>query len=297
MELFNQLNINTQIIGVIGHPIKHSHSPIMHNYSFERKGLNYIYLPFDVPSENLKSSLVGMAALGFKGMNVTLPHKEKISEYLDDISEEAAVVGSVNTVVIENRSLYGYNTDVHGIIESLNDYKDEINNQEVSVIGAGGAARSAIYSLIRHFKVSKINIINRTEQKAESLKEYFSAKMHYKSFSTHELFPPDIVDILQNSKLIINTTSIGMMPDTDDSATTIAESFLREHIVFDVIYNPIKTKFLALAQDSGATVINGLRMFVEQGAKSFELWTGEKMNTGEVYELLESHLDDFTDSE
>src|SRR4030042_703964 len=177
MQPLNKFNHSTQIIGVIGHPIKHSFSPLMFNISFELSGLNYIYLPFDVPAQNLKSAVKGMIALGIKGFNITLPHKESIVQLLSDVSEEAGVIGAVNTVVNENGKLHGFNTDVHGVVETLNQYKDDISGSEVTVIGAGGAARSVIYSLIRHFKVNQVNIINRTAQTAESLKEDFSTQM------------------------------------------------------------------------------------------------------------------------
>lgn len=290
MHYQNKLKQDTKIIGVLGHPIKQSYSPLMHNIAFELAGLDYTYLPFDVPTSNLKAALKGMVALGIKGMNVTVPHKEKILEYLNDISEEASVVGAVNTIVNENGVLQGYNTDVNGILETLLPYKEELTDQNVVIIGAGGASRSAIYSLVRHFKLKKIILLNRTEQKAESLKEYFTARMLYDKFKVYELVPPDITDILRDAKLIINTTAIGMYPDTDDSATTIAESFTKEQIVFDVIYNPIKTKFLQIAESQGAEVIGGLKMFVEQGAKAYELWTGEEMPKDKIYKTLEAYL-------
>jgi shikimate dehydrogenase len=188
--------------------------------------------------------------------------------------------------------LYGHNTDVHGIVESLISYKHELEGEVVTVIGAGGAARSCIYALIRNFKVRQINIINRTNQIAESLKEYFSAKMHFKKFKTYELIPPDIVNVLNESKLIINSSSLGMFPSSDDSATTIEESFHDQQIVFDVVYNPMITKLLKIAHSQGATTINGLKMFVEQGAKSYEIWTGEKMPTDQIYSILEKYLKD-----
>ncbi len=286
----NKFNHNTKIIGVIGHPIKHSFSPLIHNIAFEISGLNFIYLPFDVPSNSLKDAMKGLVALGIKGFNVTLPLKEKILPLLKDVSEEANIIGAVNTVVNDDGTLRGYNTDVTGIVESLNPYKEELAGAKVSVIGTGGAARSVIYSLIRTFKVGQINIINRTEQTAESLKEYFSVKMIHREFKAHSLVPPDLVETFRNSKLIVNTTSMGMYPDIDDSATTIKDSFMKGQIVFDVVYNPVKTKFLKLAESQGATTITGLKMFVEQGAKSFELWTGEPMNKEKVYRAIESYL-------
>lgn len=290
MQSQNKFNHNTKIIGIIGHPVKHSYSPLMQNIALELTGQNYIYLPFDVPVNSLKDALKGIVALGIKGFNVTLPLKEKIMPLIKDVSEEANIVGAVNTVTNEDGVLRGYNTDVLGVVESLNPFKDEIAGAKVSVIGAGGAARSVIYALIRNFKVGHINIINRTEQTAESLKEYFSVKMLFNDFKAFPLFPPDLVETFRESKLIINTTSMGMYPDVDDSATTIKESFMKGQIVFDIVYNPVKTKLLKLAESQGSTIITGLKMLVEQGAKSYELWCGEKMPVEKVYRALESYL-------
>lgn len=290
MQTQNKFNLNTKIIGVIGHPIKHSFSPLMHNISFELSGLNYIYLPFDVPPASLKDAMKGMIALGIKGFNVTIPLKEKVLPLLKDISEEASIIGAVNTVVNDEGMLRGYNTDVHGIVESLNPYKDELVGKKACVIGAGGAARSVIYALIRTFKVSEITIVNRTEQTAESLKEYFSAKMVFHEIKSLPLVPPDLIETFRDSKLIVNTTSMGMFPNVDDSATTIQDSFMKGQIVFDVVYNPIKTKMLKLAESQGATIVSGLKMFIEQGAKAYELWTGEQMPIEKVQKALESYI-------
>lgn len=290
MTSYNKFNLETQITGIIGHPIKHTYSPLMHNISFELKNLNYIYLPFDVPFNTLKAAIGGMVALGIKGFNITLPHKENIMQYLKNVSEEASVIGAVNTIVNENGALSGYNTDVYGITESLMPYKDEIAGTEVSVVGAGGAARSAIYALIRTFRPQRINIINRTEQKAESLKEYFYSKMHYSDICSFELVPPDLVDVFRNSKLIINATSVGMTPNVDDVITSIPQSFTKGQIVFDFVYNPLQTKLLRIAEIEGATVIDGLKMLVYQGAKAFELWTGEEMPVDQILKALKLYI-------
>lgn len=291
MTGYNKFNQDTNIIGIIGHPIKHSYSPLMHNISFEIKNLNYIYLPFDVPINTLKAAIKGMVALGIKGFNITLPHKENIIAYLRNVSEEASIIGAVNTVVNENGILSGYNTDVNGVYETLLPYKDEITGQKVSIFGSGGGARSVIYTLIRNFKPEKIQIINRTEQKGESLREYFSTRMHFTDIKSYELIPPDLVDVLRDSKLIINTTSVGMYPNVDDSVTSIPQSFVNGQIVFDLIYNPLKTKLLQIAESQGATVIDGLRMLVHQGAKSFELWTGEEMPVEKINKALKLYID------
>ena len=286
----DSFNSNTILTGLIGHPIKQSFSPFIQNVAFELKNMDYLYLPFDIPPANLKNALSGSVALGIRGFNVTIPHKEKIIEFIDTLSEEAAMIGAVNTVVNDHGKLIGYNTDVTGVIESLIPFKDEIAGSIVSVVGAGGGARAVIYALIRHFKPMEINLINRTEERALALLNYFSTKMKYDSFKNYELFPPDNVNILKNSKLIINTTSVGMFPDVNDTITELEESFNSKQIVFDIIYNPPDSKLLKIAARSGATVFGGVRMFIQQAAKSFELWTGEKMPVEEVTKSLELYM-------
>ena len=288
----DSFHLNTKIIGLLGHPIKQSYSPFIHNVTVELKKLDYIYLPFDVPAVNLKNALKGMIALDIKGFNITIPHKENILQFLNDVSEEASIIGSVNTVVNDDGKLTGYNTDVSGIFESLNPHKDEILGREVSVIGAGGSARAVIYTLIRYFKPAVIHIINRTEQRAEALKKYFSDKMKYDGIKTKELFPPDLVKIFSNSKVIINATPVGMYPDQDDIVTSLENSFVKNQIVFDLVYNPPQTKLLKLAASRGAVPISGLKMLVYQAAKSFELWTNEEMPFDQIYKSLQLFIGD-----
>src|SRR5690606_36087797 len=152
----DSIHLNTQLLGLIGHPIKHTYSPFIHNVTIELKKLDYIYLPFDVPASNLKNALKGMIALGIKGFNVTIPHKENIIQHLNNVSEEASIIGSVNTIVNDLGKLNGYNTDVSGILETLMPYKEELYGNNFSVVGAGGAARAVIFALIRQFKPKKI---------------------------------------------------------------------------------------------------------------------------------------------
>ncbi len=290
MTIPENIDHNTKLIGVIGHPIKHSFSPRMHNLCFQLQKLNFIYLPFDIPASNLKDSLKSLITLGVKGFNVTIPHKEKIIQYLHHVSEEASIVGSVNTVVNESGQLFGYNTDINGIVETLMPYKDDIAKCTVSIIGAGGSARSVLYSLIRNFKVEKINIINRTEERSEALKDYFKDKMKFDNIFTYELMPQENIEILQSSKLIINTTSVGMYPNLEESPIDIDEPFNSDQIVFDLIYNPMKSKFLQIAESKNAVILDGLNMFVVQGAKSFEMWTGTTMDIEHVYGELKDIL-------
>ena len=286
MRMKNTFHNNTRVIGLIGHPIKHTYSPYIHNVAVQMKNLDYIYLPFDVPPANLQNAIRGMIALGIKGLNVTIPHKENIMQYMNNVSEEASIIGAVNTVVNDLGKLNGYNTDVNGVLATLLPYKKDINGEKFCVVGAGGAARTVIYTLIRHFKPKKIFLINRTEQRVESLKNYFSAKMKFTAFKTKELFPPDLVEIFNDSKLIVNATSVGMFPDSDDAITSLENSFVKDQIVFDLVYNPPQTALLKLAASKKAIPLDGLKMLVHQAAKSFELWTGEKMPTDELHRSL-----------
>jgi len=286
----NSFFTRTELLGIIGSPVKQSFSPFIHNIAAELTGTQIIYLPFDVHATNLKSAVNGMVALGIKGFNVTLPHKIKVVEYLSKVSEEAAIVGAVNTIVNDLGKLTGYNTDVHGILETLNPFKDEIGGSCVTVFGAGGGSRAVLYTLIRHFKPSQINLLNRTGQHSEYLKQYFKDKMKYKSISTIELFSPEMTDAVKNSKLIINTTSVGMYPDVDDSILNNDDLFRKDQIVFDLVYNPIKTKLLQLAETNGAIALNGLTMLIHQAAKSFSLWTNKEFPVEKVYKSVLLYL-------
>jgi len=282
----NSFYANTELIGLIGYPIKQSFSPFIHNVAAELTGTKIIYMPFEVHSSNLKNAVRGMVALGLKGFNVTVPHKVKVVDYVNKLSEEAAVIGSVNTVVNELGKLIGYNTDVNGILDSLTQYKSQISGNEVCVIGAGGSARAVIYTLIRNFKPQKIYLVNRTEQHAEALKQHFKSKMKFDGIVTKELQQPDLINVLSSCSLIVNSTPVGMYPTIDDSVLSTADVFVKDQIVFDLVYNPVKTKFLQLADSRNAVTINGLNMLVQQAAKSFNLWTGNEFPTEKIYKSL-----------
>ena len=282
----NSFYANTELIGLIGYPIKQSFSPFIHNVAAELTGTKLIYMPFEVHSSNLKNAVRGMVALGLKGFNVTVPHKVKVVDYINKLSEEASVIGSVNTVVNEQGKLIGYNTDVNGIVESLSQYKSQISGNEVCVIGAGGSARAVIYTLIRNYKPQKIYLVNRTEQHAEALKQHFKSKMKFNDIVTKELQQPDLINVLNNCSLIVNSTPVGMYPTMDDSVLSTPDVFVKDQVVFDLVYNPVKTKFLQLAESKGAVAVNGLNMLVQQAAKSFTLWTGNEFPTEKVYKSL-----------
>ncbi len=283
--------MNTMLVGLIGHPIKQTYSPFIHNVAFDIKKLDYLYLPFDVPAANLGNALKGMVALGIKGFNVTIPHKVNIMQLLNDVSDEAAGVGAVNTVVNDLGRLTGYNTDVFGVLKSLDKYKNSLSGKEVTIIGAGGSARAVIYTLIKYYKPSGINIVNRTEQKAETLRKYFYEKMNFDAIRCFELFPDNLGEVFPNSKLIINATPVGMYPETDEAAVSQPDYFNKDQIVFDLVYNPARTRLLTIASEQGAKVINGIEMLVNQASKAFQLWTGETMPVPDLTRSLEMMIE------
>lgn len=280
------INAETKIVGLIGHPISHSFSPFIHNNAFEILGLNYKYVTFDVLPEYLKDALKGIIALGIRGVNVTIPHKESIIENLDDVSIEARIIGAVNTIVNENGTLIGYNTDVHGFTESLKEYKEVISNTPAFVFGAGGSARAVIYSLITNFQPERIVIANRNLQRAERIARHFSQVLRYEKFEVKELFLPEIIADIKSSRLIINATPIGMYPNVNDSPVQTDEIFHDGQIVYDLVYNPPISEFLKLARKKGAKIISGVEMLILQASKSFELWTSREMPIAEVKTLL-----------
>lgn len=286
----NTFHFNTQIIGIIGHPIKHSYSPFIHNVAIEIKKLDFVYLPFDIPSSNLRSALKGMIALGIRGFNVTIPHKESAIQNMNGVSEEVSMIGSLNTIVNDQGKLIGHNTDAYGVLETLLPFKDDISGNQVAVIGAGGSARAVIYTLIRNFKPKKIFIINRNERRAENLKEYFSEKMKFSAIKTKELIPPTAFEVMKDSKLIVHATPVGMNPNENDSITISTDVFSKGQIVFDLVYNPQETLLLKTAKKSGANTISGLEMLVNQAAKSFELWTGIDFPKDEIQKSLLLYL-------
>jgi shikimate dehydrogenase len=281
-----EINAETKIVGLIGHPITHSFSPLIHNFAFDILGLNYKYLVFDVLPENLKDAIKGIVSLGIKGVNVTIPHKETVLQNLDDVSSEARIIGAVNTIVNDNGILKGFNTDVFGFTESLKEFKEMISNTPAFIFGAGGSARAVIYSLITNFQPERIIIANRNLSRAESIARYFSQVLGYKNFEVKEFFLPEISADIKSSRLIVNTTPIGMHPNSDDIPIQSDDVFHPGQIVYDLVYNPPITRFSQFAQEKGATVISGIDMLILQASKSFELWTGEQMPVEQVKKFL-----------
>jgi shikimate dehydrogenase len=248
---------HTSLYGVIGNPVGHSLSPVMHNAAFSATGLNAVYLAFE--TEDVEGCLRGMRALHIKGMSVTVPHKSAVIPYLDDIDPLAKMIGAVNTIVNENGRLVGYNTDARGAAQALEE-KIDLTGRNCLILGAGGAAR-AIGFILRE-KGVRLTVTNRSDERGKELAAALGSP--YYPLNKLEERRPD---------LLIQTTSVGMYPHVDRSLAP--EHILKPGVgVMDIIYNPVETKLLTMARTRGCVTIGGLSMFIHQGAEQFRLWTG-----------------------
>ncbi|KPB05079.1 shikimate dehydrogenase [Bacillus sp. CHD6a] len=270
------------LYGVIGSPIAHSMSPLIHNDAFLQNGMDAHYHAFHVDADELETAVAGMRALGVNGFNVTIPHKEAIIPLLDSVEEAALKIGAVNTVVNKNGKLVGYNTDGRGFVEALKEVV-ELKGKDVLIIGAGGAARAIFYTLAIEEGIHA-DICNRTVSKSDDLIKEFSLERISRSITVEQA-----TKVLDRYDVVVQTTSVGMYPTIDDLPLTL--NSIKQHAVFsDIIYNPLETKFLREAKDHGAVTQNGIHMFAYQAALAFEIWTGKLPDTDRMKKLVKEHL-------
>jgi len=262
---------STRVLCVIGHPVSHSLSPVMHNAAIEALNVDYVYVAFHVLPERLGEAVEGFRALEIAGVNVTLPHKERVIEYLDEIDETARAIGSVNTIVNSEGRLKGFSTDGPGFLRSVESEWGKVGGCRVLVLGAGGSAKAIAFELARIG--CEIVIANRTYSRAVDLAQSIGA--WGQGACAIPLEREALAEAVQSVDLLINTTSVGMHPDVE--ATPFPPDLIRPGLlVYDLIYNPPRTKLVEEAEARGARALNGLKMLVYQGALSFEMWTGIK---------------------
>ena len=263
----------TKQLAVIGYPADHSFSPVMHNFIADNMNMDYTYSAFTVSPENLGDAIRGMRAMGFCGMNVTAPHKIEVIKYLDEISADARLLNSVNTVVNKNGILTGYNTDSEGFYLSLKNAGVKVENADILVMGCGGVVIPALTGIIK-YNPKSITLLNRTKAKAEKLAEDIFNITGYRIKTCMET---DSFDIL------INTTSAGMgeqknvLPWESINELSGIDFITPKSVAVDMIYNPPKTEFLKYAEGKGAKTINGLDMLIYQGLLAYELFTDTKL--------------------
>ncbi|MCI8408121.1 MAG: shikimate dehydrogenase [Lachnospiraceae bacterium] len=270
---------HTTLTALLGSPVAHSISPMMHNEAFLQLGLDYAYLAFDVDLEHLKDAVDGLKVLNCRGFNCTMPHKTLICEYVDHLSQAASLIGAVNTVVNDNGILTGHNTDGIGYMQSVSSAGFDIIGEEMTLLGTGGAA-TAIAVQAALDGVKKLNIFNRrgaSFDRARTLVDSLNKQTNC------QVALYDIADItslttsLKNSRILTNATSVGMAPNTEQSIITDKSLFHPDLIVSDIIYNPEETLLLRLAKEAGCDTFNGLYMLLYQGAEAFRIWTGKDM--------------------
>lgn len=283
-KLMTTIDSHTILYGVFGDPIRHSRSPIMLNRAFQEAGINAVYAAFHVRPDELGDAVRGIRALGYRGINVTIPHKVEVMKYLDEIDEGARIVGAVNTIVNESGKLIGYNTDGIGYVRSLKEETGiELKGKSVLLLGAGGAARGVAYALAKE-GAGRIYIANRTKERALELADTISSYTEAIGLGMDEL--GHVVDEVE---FVLNTTSAGMHPHVDELPLPL-ELLRSHHLVSDLIYNPRITRFLREAEARGARIHGGLGMFIYQGAFAFEYWTGTPAPVAVMRQVVEQSL-------
>jgi len=259
----------TKLCAVIGDPVEHSLSPVMHNAAFKALNLNYTYIALRVEKKKLREAIVWLRNIGIHGLSVTMPHKVDIIKYLDQIDWLAEDIGAVNTVLNENGQLIGYNTDGIGALRAIKEKVPNLRGKKVVMLGAGGAARAIGFTLAG--EDVELTILNRTGGKAVRLADFLK-KMFRGMVSGSKLDKRTLQTALSNVDILINATEVGMSPRTNETLVT-RRSIKPSLTVFDVVYAPLETRLLREAAAVGATTVNGAKMLVYQGAEAFKIWT------------------------
>ena len=261
---------STNVVGLIGNPVEHSFSPPMHNAAFKALNMDYVYVAFDVLPENLENAIMGGKALNIKGLNVTIPHKINVMEYLNEIDDVARLIGAVNTIDFKN--LKGYNTDGIGAIKAIKEVTP-IENKKVILAGAGGASRAISFYLAKE-NPEEIIILNRNTKKAENLsKDLLNSKLtdNVKSGSIDE-----IEKYIRDGDILVDSTPLGMYPHTEDTPIATSDMMHEDLVVNDIVYNPNETALIKEALKADAKPVYGIKMLLYQGAESFKIWTNQE---------------------
>lgn len=282
MKIEVDISGETQLYGIFGYPVKHSKSPQFQTSAFSYLNIPAVYLPFEVKPEDLEKAVQSIKVLNIKGVNITVPHKEEVIEYLNELSEEVKYIKACNTIKNIDGYLIGYNTDAEGFIRGLKELEPNLEGKNILVLGAGGASRAVVYALLKE-GVNKIYQANRTLEKVFKIVEDFKSLTKF----VDEIIVPIPYDkieccVLPSVDIIINTTSVGL--HEDDKPLFDYSKIQQKHIVVDIIYK--KTPLLKAAEEKGCKYQDGLPMLLYQGAKAFEIWTGKEAPVEIMREVL-----------
>lgn len=259
----------------------HSLSPLMHNTAAQKLGLDLRYYAVELRADELSTVASHLNRDNFKGANITIPYKHILMEYVEELSVVAQKIGAINTIVKENNRLVGENTDIYGFSVPLKEYRDELRNSRAMVFGTGGASKAIIHALV-DFGMNEIILVSRSPA---------SNKYFVDLENTHIVGYENWSSYADEAALIVNATPLGMEPDEDDAPIRESEKeYLKDKICYDIVYKPLKTKFLQMAEDAGARTIGGVEMLIYQGSKSFELWTGQSFPISDVRQAIHEEL-------
>ncbi len=283
----NKITGHTILTGLLGSPVSHSISPLMHNEAFKQLGLDYVYLCFDVGTDTLKTAVEGLKALGVRGFNCTMPDKNLMCELADKLSPAASMIGAVNTVVNDNGILTGHNTDGIGYMMAVKDAGYDIIGKNMTLMGAGGAA-TAVCVQAALDGVASINVFSLKDQfwdRAVKLVDTINEKTSCKASLYDIADKTSLKKSIDESYILTNGTSVGMAPNVDNCIIDDTSFFHEGLVVSDVIYNPRETKLLRMAKENDCHTFNGLYMLLYQGAEAFKIWTGKEMPVEHIKNL------------
>ena len=276
---------HTRLLALFGSPVKHSGSPAMYNYSFEKLGLDYVYVAIDVGREGLKEAVSAARLYNMRGFNLTMPCKNDVISYIDELSPAARLIGAVNTVINENGRLIGYNTDGMGFVNNLEAHKINIKNKKIVVAGAGGAATAIIVQLALD-GAREICIFNKKSESFSRMLETIERikkEVPYVVINIHDILDEvKYIETIKFADIFVNATVVGMKPLDNESVVKDVSAFHKSLVVADVVYNPIETKLLREACEAGCICIDGKGMLLWQGVYAFKLYTGKDMPVEEV---------------
>lgn len=281
----NRIQGTTGLMGLLGYPIKQSKSPHMHNSAFQKLGLDYVYLSLEIEKGLIKEGLEAMKLFHARGFNITMPHKEDVIEFLDEVTEEVRIIGSVNTVVNDNGKLTGHNFDGKGYVKSLELNGLDFKGKKIVVIGAGGASK-AISIQLAFDGASEVVIMNRTLSRAEDIANRINKNIPTSKSRALKMDESVLKEELKDAVLLVDTTPIGTGETIDKSVVENLDTFHKNLLVSNLIYDPEKTKFLTMAEEAGCKILNGMGMLLYQGQLGFKLWTGQEMPIEYIKKVL-----------
>lgn len=281
------IDVRTQFCGVIGNPVGHSLSPVIHNAAFRKLGLNFVYLAWQV--ETIGEAIKGLRALGnFRGASVTIPHKVAAIPFLDHVEMTAQRIGAINTIVAEKGKLTGYNTDATGALRALREGRVELKGRRIVILGSGGAARAIAFALAVESGAEKLTLLGIDDPERTSLAQDIRSQTALTVEDFH-LDETTLCRVLPGVHVLIHCTPVGLSPNAD--TTCVPAPLLHDNLsVMDIVYNPLETRLLKDAKRAGCRTIPGLEMFLHQAVTQFEFWTNQSAPVDVMRRVLESHF-------